>query len=77
MEGSSAGTKRLVLVYRVGLSLAALLVLGVTSYDIHRSIENNSKPATEVQLAALSAKIEQSRQATTPPPPDGEEQGRR
>ena len=38
-----------------------LLVLGVTTYDIHRSIEANQTPPTEEQVAALTAQIEESR----------------
>lgn len=39
-------------------------MLGVTTYDIQRSIEANQTPPTEEQVAALAAKIEDSRQST-------------
>ncbi|KAG0590712.1 hypothetical protein KC19_1G121600 [Ceratodon purpureus] len=54
-------------VSRLALGGAALLVLGVTTYDIHRSIEANQTPPTEEQVAALAAQIEESRQSRDPP----------
>lgn len=38
-----------------------LLVLAVTTYDIHRSIEANQNPPTEEQVAALAAQIEDAK----------------
>jgi len=55
-------------VTRLGLGAATLLVLGVTTYDIQRSIEANQTPPTEEQVAALAAKIEESRQSTPKTP---------
>jgi len=37
------------------------LVLGVTSYDIHRSIANNSIPVTEDQLGGLRESLQGAR----------------
>lgn len=47
--------------------MCRLLVLGVTTYDIHRSIEANQTPPTQEQVAALTAQIEQSRQSGESP----------
>ena len=41
--------------------MCRLLVLGVTTYDIHRSIEANQIPPSKEQVAALTAQIEESR----------------
>nr|PNR55028.1 hypothetical protein PHYPA_005921 [Physcomitrium patens] len=53
-------------VTRLALGGAALLVFGVTTYDIHRSIEANQTPPTKEQVAALGAQIKESRQSDEP-----------
>ncbi|KAL2630315.1 hypothetical protein R1flu_015001 [Riccia fluitans] len=59
--------KEIVLAYRVGCALAGLLVLGVTTYDIHRSIKNNELPPSREQLDYLASKISDSREKTKSP----------
>ena len=39
----------------------SLLVIVVTSYDIHRSIKGNDQPPTERQVAALVTQVDKSR----------------
>ncbi len=41
-----------------------LLVLAVTSYDIHRSIKSNEIPPTEAQVEALTAQIEDAKHSS-------------
>lgn len=48
------------------VSSRRLLVFGVTTYDIHRSIEANQTPPTKEQVAALGAQIKESRQSDEP-----------
>lgn len=38
-----------------------MLVLGATTYDIHRSIKNNSKPPTEQEMQELNDYIKSLR----------------
>lgn len=60
-----AGAQRRILPgARPALATAALLVLAVTSYDIHRSIKSNEIPPTEAQVEALTAQIEDAKHSS-------------
>lgn len=62
--------------FKIGIAGAVLLVLGTTTYDIHRSIKSNERPPSDAQMAALAAYVEELRRASSSDPHDVKGAGR-